>query len=169
MRSRRSSSPAARTTPTGGGGSGASRRGSELVERRTLVDSATVDGTLGYGASRPALDRRGGTLTWLPRTGATIHPGERIFEVDGDPVILMDGTTPAWRTLQRGDEGADVLQLERNLAALGHDPGTVDENYTVGDGRCRARLAGRAGGWRRPVAWSSATSSSCRARGGCRS
>ncbi|MDO8186847.1 peptidoglycan-binding protein, partial [Conexibacter sp. CPCC 205706] len=120
----------------GAGGSGASGggggvRGSERVARRTLVDSATVDGTLGYGSSRPALDRRGGTLTWLPRTGATIHPGERIFAVDGDPVILLDGTTPAWRTMKVGDEGADVLQLERNLAALGHDPGTVDDEYTA--------------------------------------
>lgn len=113
----------------GGGGAGGAR-GTEVVERRTLVDSATVDGTLGYGASRPALDRRGGTLTWLPRTGAVIRPGERIFAVDGDPVVLMNGTTPAWRTLASGDEGADVLQLERNLAALGHDPGTVDDEYT---------------------------------------
>ncbi len=111
-------------------GSGAGAHGTEVVERRTLVDSATVDGTLGYGASRPALDRRGGTLTWLPRTGAVIHPGERLFEVDDEPVVLMDGTTPAWRTLQAGDEGADVLQLERNLAALGHDPGTVDDDFT---------------------------------------
>lgn len=116
-------------TPRRSGGDGGAH-GTEVVERRTLVDSATVDGTLGYGASRPALDRRGGTLTWLPRTGAVIHPGERLFEVDGEPVVLMDGTTPAWRTLHVGDEGADVLQLERNLAALGHDPGTVDDAFT---------------------------------------
>ncbi len=47
-----------------------------------------------------------------------------------DPVILLNGTTPAWRAMASGDEGADVLQLERNLAALGHDPGTVDDDYT---------------------------------------
>jgi len=115
---------------SGGRGGGAGARGSEVVERRTLVDSATVDGTLGYGSSRPVLDRRGGTLTWLPRSGAVIRPGERIFEVDGEPVILMDGSTPAWRTMAHGDEGADVLQLERNLAALGYDPGTVDDDFT---------------------------------------
>lgn len=117
----------------GSGGEGGGRsvaRGTEVVERRTLVDSATIDGTLGYGSSRPVLDRRGGTLTWLPRTGAVIRPGERIFEVDGEPVILLNGSTPAWRTLTSGDEGADVLQLERNLAALGYDPGTVDDDYT---------------------------------------
>ncbi|MDW5598359.1 peptidoglycan-binding domain-containing protein, partial [Conexibacter stalactiti] len=120
----------------GGGASGggeqpsSGRRGSEVVERRTLVENATVDGTLGYDDPRPALDRLGGTLTWLPQTGATIRPGERLFAVDGEPVILLDGRVPAWRTLTSGDEGADVRQLERNLAAFGYDPGTVDDDYT---------------------------------------
>ncbi|HST41336.1 MAG TPA: peptidoglycan-binding domain-containing protein [Conexibacter sp.] len=119
----------------GGGASGgeepsSGRRGSEVVERRTLVENATVDGTLGYDDPRPALDRLGGTLTWLPRTGATIRPGERLFAVDGEPVILLDGRVPAWRALTSGDEGADVRQLERNLSAFGYDPGTVDDEYT---------------------------------------
>jgi peptidoglycan hydrolase-like protein with peptidoglycan-binding domain len=107
------------------------RHGTEVVQRRTLVDSAMIDGTLGYGDPRPALDRLGGTLTWLPQPGAVIRAGQRLFEVDGRPVILMDGSVPAWRTLASGDRGSDVGQLERNLAALGYDPGTVDELFTA--------------------------------------
>lgn len=122
----------------GGGGaepgraaSGGGRHGTEVVERRTLVERETVDGTLGYGDPRPALDRVGGTLTWLPDAGAVIRPGERLFAVDDLPVVLMDGSVPAWRALEAGmSDGSDVLQLERNLAALGHEPGTVDDQFT---------------------------------------
>jgi hypothetical protein len=111
---------------------GAQRAGTELVARRTLVDRAQLDGTLGYGGERPAMDRLGGTLTWLPSPGAVIRPGERLFAVDGEPVILIDGAVPAWRSLSAGvEDGVDVRQLERGLAALGYDPGTVDETFTA--------------------------------------
>lgn len=110
----------------------AHRAGTELVARRTLVDRAQLDGTLGYGSERPAMDRLGGTITWLPRAGAVIRPGQRIFAVDGDPVILMDGSVPAWRALSAGvSDGVDVRELERGLTALGYDPGTVDESFTA--------------------------------------
>ena len=50
-----------------------------------------------------------------------------IAEVDGEPVVVMFGETPMWRGLSSGDVGADVFQLETNLAALGYDPDqTVD-------------------------------------------
>lgn len=120
-------------SPSGGAPEPAAHRaGTELVARRTLVDRAQLDGTLGYGSERPAMDRLGGTLTWLPRAGAVIRPGRRLFAVDGEPVILMDGAVPAWRALSVGvADGVDVRQLERGLAALGYDPGTVDESFTV--------------------------------------
>jgi Putative peptidoglycan binding domain len=115
--------------PAGGVGAAG---GTEVVQRRTLVESVQVDGTLGYGDLRPALDRVGGTLTWLPRAGAVIEPGQTLFAVDDRPVVLMDGTVPAWRTLETGvRDGADVRQLERNLAALGYDPGVVDGTFTA--------------------------------------
>jgi hypothetical protein len=43
----------------------------------------------------------------------------------------MYGAVPAYRDLSQGvEDGRDVVQLERNLAALGHDPGEVDETFT---------------------------------------
>jgi hypothetical protein len=114
------------------GAGGARRAGTQLVERRTLVDRAQLDGTLGYGSPAAAINRLDGTLTWLPSAGAVIRPGGRLFAVDGKPAILMDGSVPAWRTLGPGvADGVDVRQLERNLAALGYDPGTVDESFTA--------------------------------------
>jgi peptidoglycan hydrolase-like protein with peptidoglycan-binding domain len=116
----------------GGDGAGAPRHaGTQLVTRRTLVDRAQLDGTLGYGSERAAMDRLGGTITWLPTAGAVVRPGRPLFAVDGQPVILMAGRVPAWRTLSAGvSGGVDVQQLERGLAALGYDPGTVDETFT---------------------------------------
>ncbi|RMI47773.1 hypothetical protein EBO15_00225 [Actinomadura harenae] len=43
---------------------------------------------------------------------------------------LLYGRMPLYRTLKDGVEGSDVLQLERNLAALGYGGFTVDEKYT---------------------------------------
>jgi peptidoglycan hydrolase-like protein with peptidoglycan-binding domain len=103
-----------------------------VVARRTLVDRQSVDGTLGYTGKRAATNRLSGTITWLPRVGAVITPGHTLFRVDGKPVVLMDGTLPAYRSLRTGiADGADVRQLERGLARLGHDPGTVDDHYSA--------------------------------------
>jgi Putative peptidoglycan binding domain len=103
-----------------------------VVARRTLVDRKSVDGTLGFAGTRSATNRLGGTITWLPRVGQVIRPGQTLFRVDGKPVVLMDGTLPAYRTLKLGiDNGADVRQLERGLRALGYYPGTVDSHYTA--------------------------------------
>ena len=52
-----------------------------------------------------------------------IKPGQALYEVDGAPVILMDGTTPAYRDLNSSDSaGQDILELNRNLVALGFNP-----------------------------------------------
>jgi hypothetical protein len=71
------------------------------------------------------------TLTALPRAGSVVRRGGALYRVDAEPVVLMYGPTPAYRDLQEGvEDGRDVLQLERNLAALGFDPGIIDESFT---------------------------------------
>src|SRR5581483_9572137 len=41
----------------------------------------------------------------------------------GVPVILMNGSTPAYRDLKSSDsDGPDILELNRNLVALGFNP-----------------------------------------------
>jgi peptidoglycan hydrolase-like protein with peptidoglycan-binding domain len=72
-----------------------------------------------------------GTLTGLARPGSVVERGGALYEVDDDPVVLMYGGTPAYRTLEQGvEDGPDVRQLEENLAALGFDPGTVDAEFS---------------------------------------
>ncbi|GAA3387220.1 peptidoglycan-binding protein [Cryptosporangium minutisporangium] len=100
------------------------------VARRTLRDAQTVDGQLGYGTARTATSRLAGTLTRLPDSGAQISRGKAVYMIDNEPVVLMYGSVPAYRSLTVGAEGPDVAQLERNLRALGYSGFTVDDTYT---------------------------------------
>jgi peptidoglycan hydrolase-like protein with peptidoglycan-binding domain len=93
------------------------------VTRRTLTESSTVDGTLGYGATLELYDRLSGTFTWLPAVGTTIGRGGTLWRVNNQPVALMYGSVPAYRTLEQGaGDGPDVTELNENLIDLGYDP-----------------------------------------------
>ncbi len=101
------------------------------VERRTLAERLTATGTIGYAGEATVLARLSGTVTALPAVGDVIRRGGRLYAVAGEPVLLMYGAVPAYRTLAAGvPDGKDVEQLERNLAALGYEPGTIDEDFT---------------------------------------
>ena len=93
------------------------------VERRTLSERESVDGTLGYGATTAVRSQRPGTVTRLPAEGTVIERGRPLFEIDGRPAaILMYGGRPAWRSLDpRSSAGPDIRQLNENLRALGFD------------------------------------------------
>lgn len=82
--------------------------------------------------------RRNGTITWIAEEGAVIEQGDVLYEVDGEPVVVMYGDVPAFRTIAdpaRGDNltGVDVLQFETAIVAMGFDPDgdlTVDDEFT---------------------------------------
>jgi peptidoglycan hydrolase-like protein with peptidoglycan-binding domain len=96
--------------------------GTTVIVRQDLVETQSADGALGYAGERTAMTSRAGTVTWLRAVGTTVKTDRRLFQIDGENVYLLDGTTPAWRTLEPGLTGEDVHQLERNLRRLGHDP-----------------------------------------------
>jgi membrane fusion protein, multidrug efflux system len=100
------------------------------VTRQTLQSTESVDGDLGFGPTTTLTNRLNGTVTGLPASGKEITRGHSLFKVDDQPVVLMYGTMPAYRTLGPGDDGADVEQLERNLDALGYTGFDVDEDFT---------------------------------------
>lgn len=113
-------------------GGGAKATGTAKVARRTLAERVTVEGTIGYAGESTVLARLSGTVTELPAVGDVVRRGQEIYGIAGEPVILMYGAVPAYRTLAEGvAEGPDVEQLERNLEELGYDPGTVDEAFTA--------------------------------------
>jgi membrane fusion protein, multidrug efflux system len=100
------------------------------VTRQTLVDSRTENGTLGHGEESGVAGRLAGTVTALPTPGATLRRGQALYRVDDTPVVLLHGRLPSYRELEVETEGADVLQFEQNLAALGYTGFTVDDEYT---------------------------------------
>ncbi|MCP2322898.1 hypothetical protein HDA40_001405 [Hamadaea flava] len=101
------------------------------VTRETLTETKTVSGTLGYG-DPTTVSARGaaGTVTWLAPEGSTVARGKPVYKVDSDPVVLLYGSTPFYRTLAAGLDGDDVNTLESNLKALGYTGFTVDDEYT---------------------------------------
>lgn len=100
------------------------------IGKETLRDTVEADGELGYGPATSAVNRLGGTVTWLPGSGDVVARGEPLYKIDNDPVVLLYGGTPAYRNLTVGAEGRDVASLERNLSKLGYDGFTVDDTYT---------------------------------------
>jgi hypothetical protein len=95
------------------------------VERRALSQRTQVTGTLGYAGSYTVLGRTHGTVTWLPAAGKVIQQGQVLYQVDGAPVVLLYGSTPAWRVLAVSASaadvtGKDVAQLNHDLVALGY-------------------------------------------------
>jgi hypothetical protein len=61
------------------------------------------------------------SYTMLPSPGAVIERGGQLFAIDGQPTLLLYGSTPAWRAFRSGmTPGADVAELNANLRALGY-------------------------------------------------
>ena len=107
-------------------------RRTATVERRTLTVTEELEGTLGYAGEAQVVNAASGTLTRLPAPGEVITRGEPLYELDGRhrPVLLYGGR-PAWRALgPDSPNGADIRQLETNLAELGYlDAAEVDRDW----------------------------------------
>jgi peptidoglycan hydrolase-like protein with peptidoglycan-binding domain len=101
------------------------------ITKQTLADTKSVSGTLGYGTSTTVTNRVDGTITALADEGSVVKRGQVLYRVDDEPIVLLQGTLPAYRPLRPGVEGADVKQLEQNLKALGYTGFTVDETYNA--------------------------------------
>ena len=107
--------------------------GSTSVERRNLVATDTESGTLSFANPQTVFGRLSGTITWLPVLGQVIEPGHTLYQVDNQPVVLFNGSTPAFRDLSAADAaGPDILELNRELVRLGFDNGdpiTVNDTW----------------------------------------
>ena len=101
------------------------------VVRTDLSARQEVPGTLGYQGSYTVASEAGdGIHTWPPATGAVVRRGQPLFAVSGQPVTLLYGALPAWRTFAAGmPPGPDVRQLQQNLAAFGFSPGPADGQF----------------------------------------
>jgi peptidoglycan hydrolase-like protein with peptidoglycan-binding domain len=101
------------------------------VVRTDLSAQQDVAGTLGYQGTFSVASQLGpGVLTALPAPGDVIRQGQSLFALAGQPVTLLYGGVPAWRTFAAGmTPGPDVRELQRDLTALGFDPGPADGGF----------------------------------------
>lgn len=95
------------------------------VERGKLSAVVSMEGTLAYrarsdGSPYAVINRRSGIYTELPEDGDQVDCGGVLYRVDGQPVLLLCGSTPAYRALWWGDSGLDVAELNANLVNLGY-------------------------------------------------
>ena len=100
--------------------------GTATVVRTDLASSVLTEATLGYTPSPPVVDQMTGTYTGLLAPGSVVQAGQVLYRVDDQPVVLMSGAVPAWRTFAPGmTDGPDVEELEANLIALGDAGGLL--------------------------------------------
>jgi hypothetical protein len=51
--------------------------------------------------------------------GSSVTNGTLLAEIDGEPMFVLEGQVPAWRSLSPGESGPDVAQLQNALDLLG--------------------------------------------------
>jgi hypothetical protein len=95
------------------------------VERGTLSDQISQAGTLTYrarpdGSPYTVFNLVRGTYTKLPSGGDQVDCGSTLYRVNNQPVLLLCGATPAYRSLSEGARGPDVVELNTNLVELGY-------------------------------------------------
>jgi hypothetical protein len=88
------------------------------VTKRDLSSQTNVNGTLGYTGSYSVASQAQGTITSLPTVGQIVSQGQPLYEVNATPIVLLYGSTPAYRSLSAGMTGPDVAQLNADLVAL---------------------------------------------------
>ena len=108
-----------RGRPSGPAAGSAAPTATATVTYRTLTSQQQVAGTMGYSGSYSIVNRASGTLTSLPSTGQVVRQGHVLYRVDTGPVVLLYGSTPAYRDLTEGESGPDVQSLNADLVALG--------------------------------------------------
>jgi hypothetical protein len=95
------------------------------VSQGDISSQTSVSGTLGYSGTYNVVNQQQGTYLSLPRVGQIVSEGQVLYNISGDPVALLYGTTPAFRTLSEGatdsaTSGVDVAELNNDLVALGY-------------------------------------------------
>ena len=91
------------------------------IKKGDLEKKEEYNGTLRQTDKKVLNSPTSGVVTYLPKEGTIINFGEVLFIIDNKPVILLEGSTPFYRTLDlNSDPGKDVKQVEEALVYLGY-------------------------------------------------
>ena len=94
------------------------------VIRTDLAEESSFAGTLGRVAGEPVTAGASGTVTAAPAVGDTVSEGETLFEIDREPVVLLYGETPMYRTMRASEEDLIVAARTSGTVTWVADPGT---------------------------------------------
>jgi peptidoglycan hydrolase-like protein with peptidoglycan-binding domain len=101
------------------------------VIRTDLEEITTLDGTLGRTVGDPITASSSGTVTAAPQSGAVVEQGGVLFEIDGEPVVLLYGSVPAYRDLSVSDDPLVVTSRSNGTVTWVADEGAVVEQGDV--------------------------------------
>ena len=91
------------------------------ISKGDLAKKEEYNGTLSQVDKAVLNSSITGVITYLPEEGTVINYGQVLYAVDNKPVILLEGSTPFYRTLDlTSDEGPDIKQVEEALISLGY-------------------------------------------------
>ena len=91
------------------------------IQKGDLAKKEEYNGTLRQTDKKILNSPTNGVVTFLPKEGSVVNFGEVLFIIDNKPVILLQGSTPFYRTLDlNSDPGVDIKQVEEALVYLGY-------------------------------------------------
>jgi membrane fusion protein, multidrug efflux system len=110
--------------------------GEAVVGAPKEFSPSTIGGG-GGGASTASQNVQQIVTRIFHRTGTTVGQGSVLLEVAGQPFFVLEGTVPAYRNLEPGETGPDVVQLQADLQSLGYSTGS-DASGSFGPGTSAA-------------------------------
>ena len=103
-------------------GQAAASAATGLASAQTSLTQAESSATV-YGQSS--------TYTELPAVGAIVKRGQILYEISGEPVVVLYGSVAPWRAFIAGiSPGKDVAELNANLRELGYGSGLGGDAFT---------------------------------------
>jgi hypothetical protein len=114
------------------------------VERRVLSSRVVARGDVVPGQSATVtgpVSEDGSTVTGVfVDVGDELLEGNRVVEVSGRPVVVLEGAVPAFRAMRPGMSGTDIDQLQAALDRVGCDTAADGGVYADATKECVTRL-----------------------------
>ena len=105
---------------------------------RTLATDAAA---LASASAQASVFGPSSAFSSVPSVGETVRRGQTLFAIDGEPALLLYGSTDATRAFTAGmSPGADVAELNANLDALGYGHGLTGDAFTPATAAAIRRL-----------------------------
>jgi peptidoglycan hydrolase-like protein with peptidoglycan-binding domain len=94
---------------------------------------ASAEASLATARTSAAVYGQSSTFTRLSSVGQILTRGQSLYEIDGQPVVLLYGSVLATRAFTAGmSAGSDVAELNANLDALGYGQGLAGDMFSAG-------------------------------------